>query len=108
MLDAGTERAAVSLTLTAATENNTASHPSAGRDRPGVLVLSDTVDAALAAKDHTLHFGPIFLPVGREFNPCRVRPRGGYDQAAACGGHVADRVEDTWASPTRYVRGRAR
>jgi hypothetical protein len=50
VLDAGTESAAVSLTLTAATENNTASRPSAGRDRPGVPVLSDTVDPALAAK----------------------------------------------------------
>ena len=48
MLDAGTESAAVSLTLTAATENNTASRPSAGRDRPGVPVLSDTVDPAAA------------------------------------------------------------
>lgn len=75
MLDAGTESAAVSLTLTAATENNTASRPSAGRDRPGVPVLSDTVDPALAAKDRTLHYGPIFLPVGREFNPCREGPR---------------------------------
>jgi hypothetical protein len=39
---------ASSLTLTVATENNTASRPSAGRDRPGVPVLSDTVDPAAA------------------------------------------------------------
>ena len=50
VLDAGTESAAVSVRLTAATENNTASRPSAGRDRPGVPVRSDTVDPALAAK----------------------------------------------------------
>src|SRR3712207_7080413 len=54
VLDAGTESAAVSLTLTAATENNTASRPSAGRDRPGVPVLRDTVDPALArSEEHT-------------------------------------------------------
>lgn len=73
MLEAGTESAAVSLTLTAATENNTASRPSAGRDRPGVPVLSDTVDPALAAAKDRVRRLPD--PVqGRELAARRLRP----------------------------------